>query len=82
MHRDTAVGEIQSVTSAEARVVFLGVPCAAQLLLQRSALEGAGVLVRLDEYFVAEVDLDATTPEELQPTNFAPLPRDSELETV
>lgn len=81
MRRETAVGEIQTTSKSrdEVGVVFLGV-ASPLAIISHSALEGSGVVVDVDEFFVAEVDVDAKTPEELQPSGFAPLPRDYEVE--
>ena len=82
MSRGTAVGEIQKTTPEMAQVLFLGVPCHEPSAIARAVLEGAGVAVRREEFFTAEVDLDGTTAHELAPSDFAPLPRDSEVEIV
>ena len=81
MNRGTAVGEIQSTTSLDTEVVFLGV-ASPKVTLSRAVLEAAGIRVIPDEFFTAEVDFDAETPDQLQPNQFAPQTRDSELELV
>lgn len=83
MNRGTAVGEIQSITDADTEIeaVFLGV-VVPRVTLQRAVLEAAGIRVITDEFFTAEVNLDATTADELDPSQFAPQTRDSEVEIV
>ncbi|MBP9738077.1 hypothetical protein KBD20_00140 [Candidatus Saccharibacteria bacterium] len=77
--RGNAVGEIASVRGDAVNTLFLGVPCLGALCIDRATLEGAGISVLTNGFFQAEVDLDAELPEQLQPSGFAPLPRQSEL---
>ncbi len=78
--RGNAVGEISSVSGDTVNALFLGVPCLGALSIAMATIESAGISVLSGEFFQAEVDLDAESPDQLLPSGFAPIPRQSELE--